>query len=44
MRRWAGEIMERPAVKRGSMVNKAWGDENKQVIERHDASDFDGKG
>ena len=44
VRRWAGEIMERPAVKRGQMVNKAWGDENKQVIERHDASDFDGKG
>lgn len=44
VRRWAGEIMQRPAVKRGSMVNKAWGDENKQVIERHDASDFEGKG
>ncbi len=44
VRRWAGEIMQRPAVKRGQMVNKAWGDENKQVIERHDASDFDGKG
>ncbi len=44
VRRWAGEIMQRPAVKRGQMVNKAWGDEDKQVIERHDASDFDGKG
>lgn len=44
VRRWAGEIMQRPAVKRGQMVNKVWGDEDKQVPERHDASDFDGKG
>jgi GST-like protein len=39
--RWASEIYERPAVKRGERVNKAWGDEDKQVIERHDSSDLD---
>ena len=39
--RWALEIKERPAVQRGSRVNKAWGAEEYQVIERHDASDLD---
>ncbi|MFT4518220.1 MAG: GST-like protein [Halioglobus sp.] len=38
--RWAGEILERPAVKRGQRVNRAWGPEEEQVIERHSASDF----
>ena len=42
--RWAKEIDARPAVKRGVMVNRSWGDdENKQVPERHSAADFDGK-
>jgi len=41
--RWAIAIDKRPAVKRGVMVNKSWGDENKQLHERHDASDFDNK-
>jgi GST-like protein len=41
--RWANQISERPAVKRGRMVNRAWGDENEQVIERHSMADFDGK-
>lgn len=41
--RWAEELDERPAVKRGRMVNKVWGDENEQLRERHDASDFEGK-
>ncbi len=39
--RWTEEIQERPAVQRGQRVNKAWGEEDKQVVERHDASDID---
>ncbi|MHA6194384.1 glutathione-dependent disulfide-bond oxidoreductase [Pseudomonas wadenswilerensis] len=39
--RWADEIAERPAVKRGQRVNKTWGDEAEQLPERHSASDFD---
>lgn len=38
--RWATEISERPAVKRGQRVNKAWGPEEERVPERHDASDI----
>jgi GST-like protein len=41
--RWVNEIAERPAVKRGRIVNKTWGDEDTQLRERHAASDFDGK-
>ncbi|NMT65058.1 glutathione-dependent disulfide-bond oxidoreductase [Marinobacter orientalis] len=39
--RWADEIGKRPAVKRGLMVNRTWGDESRQLHERHDASDFE---
>jgi len=39
--RWAEEIQSRPAVQRGLRVNRAWGPEEKQLIERHNASDFD---
>lgn len=39
--RWAEQIAEREAVKRGRMVNCTWGDPDKQLHERHDASDFD---
>jgi len=39
--RWASEIEERPAVQRGRRVNRAWGEEHEQVLERHDASDLD---
>lgn len=38
--RWASEIDERPAVKRGRRVNRVWGDEDKQMAERHSAEDF----
>jgi GST-like protein len=38
--RWAKMIDERPAVKRGLIVNKSWGDDG-QLPERHDASDFE---
>ncbi|WP_100259082.1 glutathione-dependent disulfide-bond oxidoreductase [Qipengyuania seohaensis] len=41
--RWAKQIAERPAVKRGRIVNKAWGDEDTQLLERHSAADFEGK-
>ncbi len=40
--RWAQEIEERPAVLRGRRVNRVWGPQEKQMAERHDASDFDG--
>ena len=39
--RWAEAIAERPAVKRGRMVNRVQGDPASQLHERHDASDFD---
>ncbi len=41
--RWAKEIDGRDAVKRGRMVNRSWGDEDRQVRERHSASDIDDK-
>jgi GST-like protein len=39
--RWAQQIEDRPAVQRGRRVNRPWGPEELQVIERHSASDFD---
>ena len=39
--RWAGQIAQRPAAKRGRMVNRAWGPLDTQLHERHQASDFD---
>ncbi|MCF8506492.1 MAG: glutathione-dependent disulfide-bond oxidoreductase [Caulobacter sp.] len=41
VQRWTDQIAERPAVKRGRMVNRAMGDPASQLLERHDASDFD---
>jgi len=41
VQRWTQELLERPAVQRGRMVNKAFGDPAKQLHERHDASDFE---
>ena len=38
--RWTDEIAARPAVKRGRMVNRSFGDLSEQLHERHDASDF----
>ena len=40
---WTKRLGERPAVKRGRLVNKVWGDENTQVPERHSAADIDAK-
>ncbi len=39
--RWASAIHDRPAVQRGRRVNRAWGPEETQVLERHAASDLD---
>jgi GST-like protein len=41
--RWTDEISARPAVKRGRMVNRAFGEPSEQLHERHDASDFETK-
>ena len=43
VQRWADAIAERPAVKRGRMVNRTIGDPASQLHERHDASDFETK-
>jgi GST-like protein len=39
--RWTDQIGQRPAVERGRIVNKAFGELSEQLHERHDASDFD---
>ena len=39
--RWTDEIAKRPAVQRGRMVNRAWGQPSSQLRERHEAADFD---
>jgi len=41
--RWTDQIAKRPAVQRGRMVNCAWGDPKNQLLERHDAKDFETK-
>ncbi len=37
--RWADQIAERPAAKRGRIVNRVWGE--RQLKERHSAADFE---
>ena len=39
--RWKDEIAARPAVQRGRVVNRTWGEPESQLHERHDASDFE---
>lgn len=39
--KWAEMIDARPAVKRGRMVNRSFGEPEMQLHERHDAGDFD---
>ena len=39
--RWANEVKKRPAVARGRMVNRTWGELEEQLHERHDANDFE---
>ena len=41
VQRWTDQIAQRPAVRRGRMVNRSWGEPSSQLHERHDASDFD---
>lgn len=41
VQRWAREIEARPAVQRGRMVNRTFGEPEEQLHERHAASDFD---
>lgn len=43
VQRWTKQVGDRPAVKRGSMVNKTSGNPATQLHERHDAADFDTK-
>ncbi|MER9439895.1 glutathione-dependent disulfide-bond oxidoreductase [Mesorhizobium sp. M0045] len=43
VQRWADAIDARPAVKRGRMVNRTFGEPSMQLHERHDASDFETK-
>lgn len=41
VRRWAQDILQRPAVQRGRIVNRTWGKPEEQLHERHHAADFD---
>jgi GST-like protein len=43
LQRWTAMIGERPAVKRGQMVNRPSGEPSSQLHERHEATDFDTK-
>lgn len=41
VQRWARQLAERPAVRRGRMVNRTSGEPSEQLRERHEASDFE---
>jgi GST-like protein len=41
VQRWAEAIGQRPAVRRGRMVNRVFGELSSQLHERHDAADFE---
>ncbi|MEC9150604.1 MAG: glutathione-dependent disulfide-bond oxidoreductase [Pseudomonadota bacterium] len=41
--RWVKQLAERPAVRRGRIVNTAGGEDDEQRLERHSAADFEGK-
>ncbi|MBI0536088.1 glutathione-dependent disulfide-bond oxidoreductase [Roseomonas sp. KE2513] len=43
VQRWAETVWQRPAVKRGRMVNRTQGEPSGQLWERHDAGDFETK-
>jgi GST-like protein len=43
VQRWADVLLERPAVRRGRMVNRMQGEKSSQLHERHEASDFETK-
>ena len=41
VQRWTNELAQRPAARRGRMVNRTWGEPASQLHERHEASDFE---
>ena len=41
VQRWTKAVQTRPAVQRGQRINRVWGDEARQLPERHAASDLD---
>ena len=41
LQRWTEEVWQRPAVQRGNIINKTWGEPWQQLPERHQASDID---
>ena len=43
VQRWTDAIAQRPAVKRGRMVNRIMGEPSGQLRERHEAGDFETK-
>src|SRR5471032_2001792 len=43
VQRWSDAIAKRPAVQRGRIVNRPFGELSDQLHERHDATDFDTK-
>jgi GST-like protein len=43
VQRWTDTIAKRPAVQRGRLVNRTWGEPASQLHERHDAGDFETK-
>jgi GST-like protein len=43
VQRWASTVSARPAVQRGRMVNRTFGELSSQLHERHAASDFETK-
>lgn len=40
LQRWTQQIAERPAVQRGRIVNRTWGEPHEQLPERHSMKDF----
>jgi len=40
--RWADMLLEREGILRGRLVNRAWGDSDQQLKERHSEADFAG--
>ena len=43
VQRWADEVFQRPAVQRGRMVNRVFGEPATQLHERHDRLDFEAR-
>jgi GSH-dependent disulfide-bond oxidoreductase len=43
LQRWTDAIAARPAVQRGRMVNRIYGEPSSQLHERHDSGDFETK-